>query len=187
MPSILFIVVHPDLSVSRANRQITEAVSDIPGLRVHDLYAACPDFRIDVEREQGLLRAADLVVFQFPLYWYSSPALLKLWEDLVLTPGFAYGSTGTALHGKSFLLSTTLGSDAEEYQGDSSVENALVPLRRSFEYCGMSYLGTRVLYDIGDPFVGDTLSSEQVGRLDAHAQDMRAFLMEYNKNLSPTL
>ena len=126
-------------------------------------------------REQELLRGADVVVFQFPLYWYSTPALMKLWEDMVLTAGFAYGSMGKALHGKSFLLSTTLG-EGDDYYTDFSVEDMLLPIRKSFEYCGMHYLGTKVLYDIGDPFTGGTLTPDQVSRLDTYAHDICKFL-----------
>ena len=61
------------------------------GVRLHDLYEAYPDFLIDVEAEQALLLEHDVIVFQHPVYWYSSPAILKEWQDLVLEHGFAYG------------------------------------------------------------------------------------------------
>jgi putative NADPH-quinone reductase len=51
---------------------------------IHQLYAAYPDFRIDVKREQELLSLHDRMILQFPLYWYSTPALLKQWFDVVL-------------------------------------------------------------------------------------------------------
>ncbi|KAG2469836.1 NQO1 dehydrogenase, partial [Polypterus senegalus] len=44
----------------------------------------------DIMEEQKKIKAADLIVFQFPLYWYSVPAILKGWFDRVLTQGFAY-------------------------------------------------------------------------------------------------
>ena len=56
-----------------------------------------------------MLEAADRVVLQFPMYWYSTPALLKQWQDDVLLYGWAYGSTGTALHGKELLLAVSVG------------------------------------------------------------------------------
>ena len=57
---------------------------------MYDLY---PDFKIDVAEEQKHLAAADRIILQFPFYWYSTPALLKQWQDDVLTYGWAFGST----------------------------------------------------------------------------------------------
>jgi hypothetical protein len=65
---------------------------------ISDLYEEYPDFYINVKREQQLLIEHDIIVFQHPFYWYSSPAILKQWEDLVLEFGFAYGPGGTKLH-----------------------------------------------------------------------------------------
>lgn len=44
----------------------------------------------DVRAEQDKLRDADLLVLQFPLWWYSMPAILKGWVDRVFEAGFAY-------------------------------------------------------------------------------------------------
>jgi len=63
-----------------------------------------PDFNIDGATEQAALLGADRIVLQYPMYWLSCPPLLKKWLDDVLTFGWAYGSTGTALHGKELLL-----------------------------------------------------------------------------------
>ena len=78
-------------------------------MTVHDLAAASTDGRFDVGREQQLLLDHDQVVWQFPWYWYSVPAVLKAWMDQVLTYGFAYGQDGTALRGKSLQLVTSTG------------------------------------------------------------------------------
>ena len=53
---------------------------------------------------------ADVIVFQFPTHWYSVPGILKLYIDTVMEHGWAYGSTGTALKGKAFIISTTGGA-----------------------------------------------------------------------------
>lgn len=44
----------------------------------------------DVVSEQAKLARAELLVLQFPLWWYGPPAILKGWLDRVLTDGFAY-------------------------------------------------------------------------------------------------
>lgn len=45
----------------------------------------------DIAREQAKLQRADAVVFQFPLWWFSMPAIMKGWVDRVYACGFAYG------------------------------------------------------------------------------------------------
>ena len=70
-----------------------------------------PISTIDVEAEQRALAASRLVVWQHPIYWYSVPALLKLWFDKVLAYGWAYGEGGTALRGKHCLWVATTGGD----------------------------------------------------------------------------
>ena len=52
------------------------------GVTFVDLYAEYPRFEIDVDREQARLLAHDVIVFQNPLFWYSTPAILKEWQDL---------------------------------------------------------------------------------------------------------
>ncbi|EPE3623029.1 NAD(P)H-dependent oxidoreductase [Serratia marcescens] len=45
----------------------------------------------DIAREQQKLRWADAVLLQFPLWWFSMPAILKGWVERVYAYGFAYG------------------------------------------------------------------------------------------------
>ncbi len=92
---ILILFAHPALEKSRVNRHLVAGVRDLPGVTFHDLYEAYPDFNILVPHEQELLEAHDVVVLQHPFYWYSTPALVKEWEDLVLQHGWAYGTGGT--------------------------------------------------------------------------------------------
>jgi glutathione-regulated potassium-efflux system ancillary protein KefF len=79
---------------------------------LYDLY---PDFSIDVPGEQAALLRASTVVWQHPIYWYTAPALLKLWFEKVLLVGWAYGRGGTALHGKQCLWVATTGADGRGY------------------------------------------------------------------------
>lgn len=140
---ILVIAAHPTLSQAKINRALAESVRDLPGVTLRDLYALYPDFRIDVRKEQKLLAEHDALVFQFPLYWYSTPALLKLWQDEVLTWGFAHGPDGTALQGKRFLAVVTAGSAESLYRPDGrhqyGLEEFLRPLQQTMTLCGMSY------------------------------------------------
>ena len=78
---VLILFAHPALEKSRVNRRLIEAVKTLDGVTFHDLYQLYPDLDIDVAREQALLTEHDVVVMQHPLYWYSTPAMLKEWQD----------------------------------------------------------------------------------------------------------
>ncbi len=71
-----------------------------------------------MEKEQQRLIQANHIIFLFPFYWYSTPAILKDWQDLVLEYGFAYGSDGDALHGKNFFTALSAGGLKETYADD---------------------------------------------------------------------
>lgn len=115
--NILIISGHNDLNNSVANTAILdETARQLPEAEVRKLDALYPDYRINVEAEQEALRKADLIVWQFPFYWYSLPALMKKWLDEVFVHGFAHGSTAV-LGGKKFLVSFTTGAPAEFYTG----------------------------------------------------------------------
>jgi Putative NADPH-quinone reductase (modulator of drug activity B) len=81
----VILVFHPDLRRSRANRALLDAASKLAELEVVDMSALYPDGRIDVDVEVGRLIAAERLVLQFPVQWYSTPPLLKAWQDAVLT------------------------------------------------------------------------------------------------------
>ena len=81
----LVILAHPNIEASRVNRRLIEEVRKHSEITVHELYSSYHDWVIDVPREQVLLESHDRIVFQFPLYWYSTPPLLKKWQDDVLT------------------------------------------------------------------------------------------------------
>jgi glutathione-regulated potassium-efflux system ancillary protein KefF len=88
MPRLMIAVLHahPYPDRSRANRALARAVDDLPGVVVRSLYDLYPDFAIDVDAEQRVLAAAEVVVWQHPLFWYTAPALQKLWYEQVLRP-----------------------------------------------------------------------------------------------------
>ena len=84
---ILVLFAHPVQHKSRVNKELVSAIQGIEGITFHYLYEDYPDFHIDVKREQELLLSHDIFVWQHPFYWYSAPALLKEWIDLVLEHG----------------------------------------------------------------------------------------------------
>ncbi len=150
MPRVLVLFAHPALEKSRVHTRLAAGVPRRPDIRFHDLYEAYPRLDIDVTREQELLVEHDVIVFQFPFYWYSTPPLLKQWQDLVLEHGWAYGSAGTALAGKSWLCAVSTGGQASAYAPDGyngmTVRQLLAPLERTAVLCGMRYLPPWVVY-----------------------------------------
>ena len=141
---VLLLFAHPAFSRSRANRALLTAARTVDGLTLRDLYEAYPDFDVDVQHEQDLLEAHDTLVFQHPFFWYSSPALLKQWLDLVLEHGWAYGSEGTALAGKQWVQAITSGGAESAYgpagQNRFTMRELLRPFEQTATLCGMDYL-----------------------------------------------
>ena len=151
---ILILFAHPAFQKSRANLGLTKAVSDLDEVTFRDLYELYPDFNIDVGEEQRLLLENDVVVFHHPFYWYSCPALLKEWQDLVLEHGFAYGQEGTALNGKWMLSAITMGGTQETYchQGSNhyTIPELLQPFEQTARLCGMIYLPPFVMHGVNN-------------------------------------
>jgi len=147
---ILVLFAHPALEKSRVNRALAEAVRGLSGVTFHDLYEAYPDFDVDVRREQSLLLDHDLLVTQHPFYWYSTPALVKQWQDLVLEHGWAYGTGGTQLRGRVWLSAITTGGREAAYQPDGlnhfTIRELLRPIEQTARLCGMTFLPPFVVH-----------------------------------------
>jgi glutathione-regulated potassium-efflux system ancillary protein KefG len=149
-PSVLVLLAHPATHVSRVNRALAAVARDVPGITVHDLYAAYPNFFIDVRAEQARLLAHSTLVFQHPFYWYSVPALLKEWIDVVLERGWAYGPGGTQLQGKRWAHALTTGAAAGAYDATGSNRYTLVeflrPLEQTARLCHTTWLAPFVIH-----------------------------------------
>jgi len=140
---ILLIYAHREPAASRVNRALLGAADSLLNVTVHDLTARYPDLRIDAEHEQRLLLEHDTIVLQFPFYWYSTPAILKEWQDAVLAYGFAYGPNGDKLRGKKLMIATTTGGPAEAYEAGGynqfTLSELLRPLQATANLAGMRY------------------------------------------------
>ncbi|WCP66153.1 NAD(P)H-dependent oxidoreductase [Vibrio tubiashii] len=144
MSKVVVISGHPNLESSYTNKvilqQLTQDVESIDVRRLDTLYA---DYQIDVEAEQKALLDAQVVILQFPFYWYSVPALMKKWIDDVFSFNFAYGPEGDKLKGKDFIISTTIGGPAESYDplgyNHFTVEQLLHPIQQLAYLAGMNY------------------------------------------------
>lgn len=141
---VLVLLAHPTLHRSRVNRALAGAVRGLPGVTLHDLYGTYPDLDIDVEQEQALLIEHQVLVWQHPFYWYSTPAILKEWQDLVLTHGWAYGKGGRALHGKIFMQAISTGGPEAAYCHEGvnrfTLRELLAPVEQTARLCGMRFM-----------------------------------------------
>lgn len=157
------LLFHPHLEDSRVNKALAQAAERKNHVAVRNMYNLYPDFKVDVAKEQANLLGADRVVLQFPTYWYSSPALLKQWEDAVLQHGWAYGSQGNQLHGKELVVATSTGGGRENYTVQGLHGYRLAELMRPFQsmanMVGMKY--ARPFFTFGGRTITDPLLNAQ--------------------------
>ena len=147
---VLIQLYHPLLHKSRVNRELIKAIDDLDGVSIRLMYDLYPDFHIDIKEEQRLLEEHDIIVWQHPFYWYSSPSLLKEWIDVVLQHGFAYGRDGKALEGKKVITSITSGGRRDVYQeggmSKHTIRQLLAPFEQTVGLCNMLYLPPFVVH-----------------------------------------
>ena len=150
MAKTLIYYAHPGQRHSQANQEMFRAAEQLDGISCIDLYATYPRFDINIDREQQRLLEHDVVIFQFPLFWYSTPSLLKELIDLVLEHGFAYGHGGDKLKGKKLLVATTTAGPADAYTTEGyqkyPIRTFLTPLERTAGLCHMEFVAPYVLY-----------------------------------------
>ncbi|MDW5498246.1 NAD(P)H-dependent oxidoreductase [Pseudomonas lundensis] len=119
----------------------------------------------DIELEQEKLRWADTVILQFPLWWFSMPAILKGWVERVYAYGFAYGvgehsdsrwgdryGEGT-LAGKRAMLIVTTGGWESHYAArgiNGPIDDILFPIQHGIlHYPGFEVLPPFIIYRTG--------------------------------------
>jgi putative NADPH-quinone reductase len=122
-----------------------------------ELYAAAHQgFADEVEAELQKLAWCDVMIWQFPLWWFGVPAVLKGWVDRVFAMGRAYGAgqfyENGVFRGKRALLSLTTGSGspAEAYQPgglQGDLLGILRPIHRGMlQFTGFTVLAPQVVY-----------------------------------------
>jgi NAD(P)H dehydrogenase (quinone) len=123
-------------------------------LRAAEQTRACETgtFASDIVTEQKKLARAELLILQFPIWWFGMPAILKGWADRVLARGFAYVAgrkydTGM-LRGKTAMIAATTGTAADTYTPDGidgDIHTVLWPVHNGLlRYCG---------FDVIEPFI----------------------------------
>lgn len=117
-------------------------------------------FAPDIAREQARVKAADAIIFVYPLWWGGPPAMLKGWVDRVLAYGFAYVdgarfATGLFRHKRSLLCVTTGGTE-ERFSAEGvygTIDQVLWSVQHlTFDYMGLVSDPPFIAY--GTPRVG---------------------------------
>lgn len=140
------------------------------------IHATAADLFVpELKAEMDKLAWADFVIFQFPLWWFSLPAILKGWVDRVFAMGFSYDisrsyETGV-FRGKRAMLSFTTGGPAARY-GPAGKNGSIDELLRHVQYGMLYFIGMDVL----PPFIA-------YGASRAAPEQRAAYLEAYRERL----
>jgi len=107
-----------------------------------------------VEAEIRKVEACDLMIWQFPLWWFGVPAVLKGWVDRVFANGRTYGYRRIydrgVFRGKRAMLSLTTGGPANRYVRGGYIGdiNAILrPIHRGIlQFVGFDVLAAHIVY-----------------------------------------
>ncbi len=171
----LVIMAHSNPNDSKINKRIKETLKDQEHIIYKDIKSLYENFDFDVAKEQGDLVNVDKVIFQFPLYWFTAPSILKQWTDEVFTYGFAftYDKNGTwktlKLQDKQFQMIVTIGASEEEYeQMGVKVKECLTSYSVTAYSLGMKELDPFLLYGVDSIKYSDTQLNDIMIDLKEH-------------------
>lgn len=171
---VLIIVTHPNLKDSIINKRWIEELDKYPNKYIiRDLYSLYPDEKINISVEQRFMEEYDKIIFQFPLYWFNCPPLLKKWLDEIRTHGWAYGKNSNyKLDGKKIALAITAGINEKDYQSGGRYKYTLQQLTAPFEIA-FNYI--RADYKPLFAFYGAEYNGT-IERIEKSAQDYVSFI-----------
>ncbi|HTM64487.1 MAG TPA: NAD(P)H-dependent oxidoreductase [Gammaproteobacteria bacterium] len=153
MKTILYVYAHPNresLNHSIMMHAAAELERNDVNVIVSDLYSA----PLDISAEQKKIASANHIIFQFPLWWFSAPAIMKAWLDNVLTKGFAYDIDKQFANGllrdKTASLTVTMQSPENAYQPPgihgTNLKNFLLPFHHTLRFTGIKPLATFAVF-----------------------------------------
>lgn len=139
----------------------------------------------DVVAEQEQLDWCDLLILQFPLWWFGAPAILKGWLDRVMTDGVAYNNPGTyeqgGFGGRRATVAITTATDSEMYElrgRGGYMKHLLWPINNSLRYVGFDVLPYFVADEVGAYVSGnpeeDVICKKILTNYRAHVQGLKS-------------
>lgn len=181
----LVIVDHPFYDQSVVNRRWLDEVRKYPDeFLVHNLQSSYPRSSIDPALEHSIIDNNGTIVFQFPMFWFNTPPMLKSWMDIVLTQGWAYGG-GRHMAGRKIAFAVTCGGEADVYTKEGelgfTVEDFLNSYICSFKYCHAEYAGLYTFFG-AKPVKGDLDVSVVAESARGYVEFMRSIKQEGKLN-----
>lgn len=148
----LVLYSHTFYKDSKFNKTLLDSIKNLENVVIHNLNATYSNNNINIDNEVKLLKDANKIIAQFPLFWFSSPSMFKEWQDTVLTHIY-HSSNPKMLDGKNFQVITTAGGIKSNYDkwdenNNSGLERALFPIYKTFEHVGAKSIKPFVIYDI---------------------------------------
>lgn len=154
---VVILLAHPNMKESQANKALIDAVNDIEGVAVFNLYDQ-QGASFDVDEWSKIISGASALIYQFPFHWMAAPSLLKKWQDEV----FTFLSKTPAVAGKPLTVVTTTGSEYEAYRSGGrnrfTVDELLRPYQVSAIHSGMSWQTPIVVYGMGTADAGKNIA-----------------------------
>ncbi|GAD16856.1 NAD(P)H-dependent oxidoreductase [Lentilactobacillus otakiensis] len=148
----LILISHPKFEDSGTQQFLKTSfysLDDVKYQVIDELYADTG--KIDIDKEQAALKAFDRIVFQFPMYWYSSPASLKQFMDDVFTRNYIVANR--SLKTKELGIVVTLGDAEADFQAGGpeafTISELLRPFQAFAHKAGMQYLKPFVVDQFG--------------------------------------
>lgn len=159
MKQIKILISHPNFSNSVMNKHLAEALEKFEHISVRHLDKVVHKGKFDLEAEKIVLRDADAIVWQFPIYWYNSPASLRDWQDQVMSP-IVY-SADNFLKGKPVQVIFTAGAGEKEYSHEGlnryTAEEMLRPFEMTANAAGMIWKKPLGFYGCSPDMTKDAL------------------------------
>ena len=180
----LVVVTHPDIANSVVNKRWLEELRRYPErYTVHELHQAYPDWQIDVAQEQRLIEAHDNIVLQFPIFWFSSPPLLKNgWTTCSPTAGPTVPAAATRCKTRSWRWRSRRGCVQRIMRATGAIvirwRKSSGRLKSPPATCGPTMLRSSPLRQGGR--VGRDGGAAAIPRMDRSAQGYQAFLAALN-------
>ena len=172
MTKTLILLFHRDLSKSKANAALAHAAYSVEGVEIVDMQARYPDGVVDwgkdAETEAKMLLGADRVVLEFPIQWYSTPPLLKTWQDAVLTRMYyIHAETeGDVFAGTPLMIAATSGNIPAAYDRSGAnyytIDEILTPLKATAYRCGLPWHEPYIVFT-ADKLEPDALDAASKG------------------------
>ncbi|MFV0477337.1 MAG: NAD(P)H-dependent oxidoreductase [Parahaliea sp.] len=150
MAKVIHYYAHPGHRFSSINKAMWDASRQVENVMHVDLCREYPRYDINIDQEQARLLSHDIIVVQFPMFWYSAPALVKEWLDLTFEHGFAYGDGGSQLKGKWLMLAVSTSAPECAFSGKGyqhyPLRTFLTPFEQTARLSGMRFAAPYVRY-----------------------------------------